>query len=184
MRRPDLVRGLVALNAPHPATFLREVRHARQFLRSWYMFFFQLPWFPEAMLRFQRFGFLDRTLRHQPVHPGAFTWEDVRRYKEALAKPGALTAAINYYRAAFRYRRETTHLFRPVQGPALVIWGERDSYLTTHVLDGMPAWAPGARLLRIPDASHWVQNDVPDVVNRAIIDFVRAIDASSQPNAG
>jgi epoxide hydrolase 4 len=178
MRRPDLVRGVVAMNAPHPATFLHEVRHARQYLRSWYVLFFQLPWFPEAAMRFTNFGFLSHALRRQPVHPDAFTWEDVRRYKEAIAKPGALTAALNYYRAAFRYQRELTRGFRAVRGPALVIWGERDAYLTTHVLDGMPAWAPDARMMRIPDASHWVQNDVPGVVNRALIDFLRSIEPS------
>ena len=175
MRWPDLVRGLVVLNAPHPATFLRELPHARQFLRSWYMFVFQLPWFPEAMLRFQNFGMLGHTLRAQPQHAGAFTPEDVRRYKLALAKPGALTAAINYYRAAFRYRREAEQSFRPVRAPALVIWGERDSYLNPHVLDGLPAWAPDARIVRLPDASHWVQNDEPDTVNRLLADFLNGL---------
>jgi len=178
MRRPDLVRGVVAMNAPHPATFLHEVRHARQYLRSWYVLFFQLPWCPEAAMRFTNFGFLSHALRRQPAHPDAFTWEDVRRYKESIAKPGALTAALNYYRAAFRYQRELTRGFRAVRGPALVIWGERDAYLTTHVLDGMPAWAPDARMMRIPDASHWVQNDLPGVVNQALIDFLRSIEPS------
>jgi pimeloyl-ACP methyl ester carboxylesterase len=176
MRRPDLVRGLVVMNAPHPATFLRELPHARQLLRSWYMFFFQLPWLPEAAIRFQNFGLLGHTLRHQPIHSGAFTNDDVRRYKEALAKPGALTAAINYYRAAFRYRKEEAKAVRPIRGPVLVVWGERDSYLNPHVLDGLPAWAPEAQLLRLPQASHWVQNDEPDPVNRALVNFLMSLD--------
>ncbi len=175
MRRPDLVRALVVMNAPHPATFLNELPHARQFLRSWYMFFFQLPWFPEALLRFQDFGMLGHTFRARPRHPQAFTPADVRRYKEALAKPGALTAAINYYRAAFRYRRDAESSLRPVRGPALVIWGDRDSYLNPHVLDGLPRWAPDARLVRIPDASHWVQNDAPEAVNRLLLQFLGSL---------
>jgi len=175
MRRPELVRGLVVLNAPHPATFLRELPHARQFLRSWYMFFFQLPWFPEALLRFQRFGMLGHALRSQTRHSNAFTPEDIQRYKHALARPGALTAAINYYRAAFRYRREAEKCFRPVRGPALVIWGDLDSYLNPHVLDGLPAWAPDARLIRLPNASHWVQNDEPETVNRLILEFANSL---------
>jgi pimeloyl-ACP methyl ester carboxylesterase len=175
MRRPDLVWGLVVLNAPHPATFLRELRHARQLLRSWYMFFFQLPWFPEALIRFQDFRMLGHAFRAQPRHPGAFTPIDVRKYKEALAKPGALTAALNYYRAAFRYRREAEQGFRPVRGPALVIWGERDGYLNPHVLDGLPGWAPDAQLVRLPNASHWVQNDEPDTVNRLLVEFADSL---------
>jgi epoxide hydrolase 4 len=177
MRRPDLVRGLVVLNAPHPATFLRELSHARQFLRSWYMFFFQLPWFPEALLRFQNFRMLGHAFRAEPRHSDAFTSEDVRQYKQALAKPGALTAAINYYRAAFRYRREAEQTFRPVRGPALVIWGDRDCYLNPHVLDGLPAWAPDAQLVRLPNASHWVQNDEPDTVNRLLVEFANSLPA-------
>src|SRR5215210_1657399 len=92
MRRPDLVQKLVVLNAPHPATFETEVRHARQLFRSWYAFFFQLPWFPEAVLRFQDFGIVGHALRHHTAHSDAFTREDIRRYREALAKPGAATA--------------------------------------------------------------------------------------------
>jgi len=172
MRRPDLVQKLIVLNAPHPATFATEVRHARQFLRSWYAFFFQLPWLPEAALRFQNFGLVRHALRRQTVRPGAFTPDDIRRYREALARPGALTAAINYYRAAFRYRRETARLYRPVRGPILVIWGERDAAMTPHVLDGLAAWAPDARVLRLPDASHWVQNDAPEAVNQVILAFL------------
>jgi pimeloyl-ACP methyl ester carboxylesterase len=175
MQRPDLVRALVVMNAPHPATFLRELPHARQFLRSWYMFFFQLPCLPEALLRFQDFRMLGHTFRAQPRHADAFTREDVRRYKEALAKPGALSAAINYYRAAFRYRREAEKGIRPVRGPALVIWGDRDSYLNPHVLDGLPRWAPDAQLVRIPDASHWVQNDAPESVNRLLLQFLASL---------
>lgn len=172
MRRPDLVQKLVVLNAPHPATFATELRHARQLLRSWYAFFFQLPWFPEAALRFQNFGLVRHSLRRGTAHPGAFSPDDVRRYREALARPGALTAAINYYRAALRYRRETARMYRPVRGPVLVIWGDRDPHLNPHVLDGLAAWAPETRVLRIPDASHWVQNDTPDAVNQAILSFL------------
>jgi epoxide hydrolase 4 len=175
MRYPDLVRRLVVLNAPHPATFLAELRRARQYLRSLYVFFFQLPWLPEAGLRFQNFGLIGHALRRQPVHPGAFTNDDIRLYKAALAKPGALTAALNYYRAAFRYRRETARMFRPVAIPTLLIWGARDAYLNPHVTDGLLAWAPHLRVIEIPDASHWVQNDAQDAVNRAIIDFLREV---------
>ncbi|HVK11644.1 MAG TPA: alpha/beta fold hydrolase [Gemmataceae bacterium] len=172
MRRPDLVRGVVVLNAPHPGTFPLELTHVRQLWRSWYAIFFQLPWLPEAALRFQNFAVLARALRRGPAHGP----EDVRLYTAALARPGALAAAINYYRAAFRYRRDEARHLRPVRGPALVIWGERDAYLNPHVLDGLPAWAPDARLLRLPDARHWVQNDAPDVVNAAILGFLADLD--------
>jgi pimeloyl-ACP methyl ester carboxylesterase len=172
MRRPELVRGLVVLNAPHPATFPAELRRARQLFRSWYMFFFQLPWLPEAALRFRDFALLGRTLRRGPARRGAFTEEDIEEYKAAMAKPGALSAATNYYRAAFRFRREEADRLRPVLGPVLVVWGDRDASLNPHVLDGIDAWAPEARVVHVPRASHWVQNDEPELVNRTLIDFL------------
>jgi epoxide hydrolase 4 len=172
MRRPDLVRGLVVLNAPHPATFPQELSRVRQLFRSWYAFFFQLPWFPEAVLRFQDFAVLGRALRHGP----ASSRQDVRRYKAALARTGALPAALNYYRAALWYHRDDTRHLRPVRGPALVIWGDRDAYLNPHVLDGLAAWAPDARVLRLPHAGHAVQNDDPATVNQAILGFLADLD--------
>lgn len=172
MRRPDLVRGLVVMNAPHPGTFPRELRRPRQLLRSWYTFFFQLPWLPEAVLRAGDYALLGRALRRGPAHStGA-----VRRYKAAFARPGALSAAINYYRAAFQYRREAAEGVRPVRGPALVVWGDRDPFLNPHVLDGLPEWAPDARVVRLPQAGHWVQNDAPEAVNRALLAFLAGLD--------
>ena len=84
-----IVHKRVILNAPHPAALRRELRRgADQLLRSWYVFFFQLPWLPEAMMRAGDFALLGRMLRRQPVRPGAFTEADVAAYKHALARPG------------------------------------------------------------------------------------------------
>jgi pimeloyl-ACP methyl ester carboxylesterase len=176
LRHPRLVRRLIVLNAPHPAAFLRELRTPAQLARSWYMFFFQLPGLPEWALRAGDFALLERTLRTDPVRPGAFTDEDVRRYKAALARPGALTAAVNYYRAAFlgfgRLRRQV----RPVAVPTLLVWGERDRYLGPRLTEGLGPWVPNLRLVRLPDSSHWVQNDAPDEVNRLMLDFLAVHD--------
>jgi pimeloyl-ACP methyl ester carboxylesterase len=172
LRHPRLVRRLIVLNAPHPAAFLRELRTPGQLARSWYMFFFQVPGLPEWALRAGGFRSLERTLRTEPVRPGAFTEEDIRRYKQALARPGALTAAVNYYRAAFlglgRLRRQV----RPIAVPTLLVWGERDRYLGTRLTEGLEPWVPNLRLARLRDASHWVQNDAPDEVNRLILEFL------------
>src|SRR5207302_11243669 len=99
-RRPEVVRQLAVLNAPHPVAFRRELRTADQLRRSWYILFFQLPWLPERSLRADHYAMLERQLRRLPVRPGAFIYADSPRYKDALDRPGALTAALNYYRAA------------------------------------------------------------------------------------
>jgi epoxide hydrolase 4 len=101
MRYPERLARLVILNAPHPARFVAALCSWRQLRKSWYMFFFQLPWLPEASLRAHRFAPLRRVLRTEPVRSGAFSPADIEQYVAAAAQPGALTATINYYRALF-----------------------------------------------------------------------------------
>ena len=173
-RYPQLVDQLIVLNAPHPGAFLRGLGRLEQLRKSWYMFFFQLPWLPELTWRAGGYRLLKRVLARDPVYPDAFTQEDIEQYVEAISRPGALTAAINYYRAMFRrspwsLRRD----IRPVDAPVLLIWGEQDRYLGIRLTEGLERWATNHRIERIPDASHWVQNDTPERVNELIIQFLR-----------
>ena len=183
IRRPERVRKLAVLNAPHPERFQRELGSASQLRKSWYMFFFQTPRAPETSIRAGDFRVLSRMLRDDPVDPNAFDAVDVERYKDALAKPGALTAAINYYRALGRENGVAT-LRRAVSGgpdrapasrrirvPTLLLWGEQDSALDVSLTEGLDPWVDDLRVERLPDASHWVQADAPREVNDALIDF-------------
>ncbi len=126
IRHPDRVERLAVLAAPHPIAFRQGLRRPSQVLRSWYAFFFQLPWLPEATFRRRSFAGLVRAFRQDPVHPDAFTDVDIAEYQRALSQPGALTAAINYYRAALRSGRSDETGLRPVDVRTLVIWGDRD----------------------------------------------------------
>jgi pimeloyl-ACP methyl ester carboxylesterase len=171
---PGLVDKLMILNAPHPAAYRRELRSWKQLLKSWYVFLFQMPGVAEELIRAGDFDLIGRMLRRGPVHANAFTSEDIQLYKQALARPGALTAALNYYRAGFRGLlhadgRDTV----PVAVPTLLLWGERDPYLSPNLTERLGPWVPDLRVVRLPDASHWVQNDVPDRVNRLMIDFLQ-----------
>jgi pimeloyl-ACP methyl ester carboxylesterase len=173
MCRPEYVHKLVVLNAPHPAAFVRELRRPGQWLRSWYILFFQLPLLPEWVLRAGNYARLERTLRRQPVHRGAFTDEDIRRYKEALERPGALTAALNYYRAALRRPSIATRDVRPIQAPTLLMWGVHDRYLGVGLTEGLSRWVRNIRIERIQDASHWLQCDTPGRVNELMVEFLQ-----------
>ncbi len=165
---PAAVERLVILNAPHPAAYLREVRTLGQLLRSWYVFFFQLPLLPEALLRAGDYALVERALRR-----AEFTPEAICKYKQALAVPGALTAGINWYRAAFRRGlRPDPRMLQPLHTPTLVIWGERDPYLSLRLLDGLEKWVPGVRIERFPSSGHWVQNDAAEAVNRLLLTFL------------
>jgi len=178
MRHPELVGRLVIANAPHPAIFSRELKRPRQFLRSWYAMFFQLPLLPEALFRANDYAVLERIFRRSPARPGAFTDDDIARYKEAIARPGAVTAMLNYYRTFARSlgRRGdggSAGPRRAVGCPTLVIWGERDAALSAHNLDGLERYVPDLRIERIADASHWVLADAPEYVGELMIAFLR-----------
>jgi pimeloyl-ACP methyl ester carboxylesterase len=176
---PERLLSLTLLNAPHPLAFVRELRRsAEQRRRSAYFFFFQLPLLPERKVRANGFAVVGKMLRRDPVTKGAFSDEDIRLYTEAIARPGALTAALNYYRAALRYRPRVRGRKWPAGLQTLVVWGERDRYLGTGLLDGLERWVPDLAVERIPDASHWVQADAPARVNELLIRFVSGVRSS------
>jgi pimeloyl-ACP methyl ester carboxylesterase len=168
---PDVVERLAILNVPHPRRLLAGLRTARQLRRSWYMFFFQLPALPERLVSHNRWqGFRDNFERD--ARSGAFTAADIERYVEAWSRPGADTAMINYYRAAFRRSPQRAAAgIRPIAAPTLVIWGERDRHLGAELAE--PEHRDVPRLDRVErlDASHWVQHDEPETVSRLLAEF-------------
>jgi pimeloyl-ACP methyl ester carboxylesterase len=173
-RHPGRVDRLAILNAPHPRAWLRELRRFEQRCRSAYILFFQLPAWPELLWRCHNFALLAHILRRQPQRPGAFSEEDIRAYKAALSQPGALTASLSYYRAAWRFQaRRVARAMPPIQVPVLLVWGERDPYLGVRLTEDLAPWVPHICLQRLPHASHWVQNDAPEEVNRLLLDFLR-----------
>ncbi len=175
MRYPHLVERLVILNAPHPGAFLRELKTPDQLRKSWYMFFFQLPWLPELAIRSGNSAILRDMLRHEPTRPGAFSEEDIGLYVQALMQPGALTAALNYYRALGRRSPlRAAREIRRIDVPTLLIWGEQDPYLGIRLTMNLERWVSDLRVERIPEASHWVQADAPERVNSLINGFLHA----------
>jgi pimeloyl-ACP methyl ester carboxylesterase len=139
------------------------------------MLFFQIPRLPEEVIRAGGFALLRSVLRRDPVRPEAFTAQDIERYLGAMARPGALTASLNYYRALLRNLRETRALLERIEAPVLVIWGERDRFLSRRLAEPPPLWVPNLlRVERLPDASHWIAEDRPREVNALLLDFLRS----------
>jgi pimeloyl-ACP methyl ester carboxylesterase len=175
MCHPSRVERLAILNVPHPARSLDGLLRPMQLLRSSYMFFFQIPRLPEAVIRAGDFALLRSVFRSDPVQPEVFTAEDIEQYIGALVRPGALTATLNYYRALLRYPGETRALLQRVEAPVLVIWGERDRFLSRRLSEPPRLWVPNLiRVKRLPNASHWVAEDRPLDVNTALLDFLRS----------
>ena len=140
------------------------------------MFFFQLPWLPEAVFRLAPRQVVDRMFRRMAVRKDTFTEEDLRQFREALQKPGALTAAINYYRATFRnFRamRELEQSAKQIAAPTLLVWAENDVALGKELTYGMePLFSSTFRIHYVPNCSHWVNEEQPDLVNRLLLDFL------------
>jgi epoxide hydrolase 4 len=182
MRHPEHVDRLAILNVPHPTRMLEGLRTPSQLRRSWYMFFFQLPGVPEAAFRRNDFAWPRKVLREDPVSPDAFREEDIERFVEAWSQPGAVGAMIDYYRAAFRNPAALNALLgrgdgppdlSVVHAPTLVIWGERDTALGSELAEPDRRWVPNlVEVERLPDASHWVQNDAPERVNELLRRFL------------
>jgi len=115
---PDLLRRLVVLNAPHLSLFAREVRRPRQMLRSAYVPFFAIPALSEAVLSARDFAVVRAMFTRVAARPDAYSAADIEAFVAALRVPGALTAALNYYRANLRpsaLQRTTARTSRPTR---------------------------------------------------------------------
>ena len=155
---------LVILNAPHPKLFARGIRSAAQLRRSWYMFFFQLPWLPEWVFGRNGARAIGAAFRGMAVDKSRFPEEVLDVYRRNALRPGALTAMINYYRAAFR-GRGTAGASGIIATPALVIWGEADTALGRELNDGLEDLVSNCCIRYLPGVSHWVQQEAPEQVN-------------------
>lgn len=170
---PERLHKLAILNVPHPAVMQRTVwRNPRQLRKSWYIFFFQLPWLPEWSLRRREFGNLIRALKGSS-RPGTFGPTELAVYRQAWAQPGALTAMLNWYRAAARQQGRMKRLGR-IQVPTLMIWGVRDMALDRSLAEPSIALCDEGRLVFWEEATHWVQHEEPETVNRFLLDFFAA----------
>ena len=178
-QRPDLLRRLLIINSPHPATFLRELRHnPQQQAASAYMNFLCRP-DAESLLAEDDFR------RLWPFLQGAswLTPEVREQYRQTWANDGrGLTGGLNYYRAS--PLRPPTGADDPVHQvtlpddavtsrvPTTVLWGEHDKALLPALLDGLERWVPQLHVERVPDASHWIVHEQPGRVAELIISLL------------
>ena len=167
----DVVERVAILDAPHPAVFFKYLRrHPTQWLKSWYMAFFQLPWLPEAMLRAGNF----RRLAHALVstsRPGAFTPADLATYRAAWAGRGALTGMLDWYRA-MRLNKQAPQRER-VAIPVRLMWGDRDMALEPALAEASIAQCDAGEVFHFPDATHWLPREEPERVTALLLGFLR-----------
>lgn len=175
---PQAIAKLGILNVPHPAVMVRTLRSSlRQIIKSWYIFFFQLPRLPEWTLSRNHYAAMRRMLKASSRR-GTFSPDALDRYVQAWRQPGALKAMLNWYRAMFRsviasmggsVERSPR---RRVEPPTLMIWGTKDIALDRSMAQPSIDMCNQGRLVFFEQATHWVQHDEPERVTRLLLDFL------------
>ena len=168
---PERLHKLGIMNVPHPAVMRRFLlRDFEQMRRSLYVYFFQLPWLPEAGFRAMDWRGAERALRNTSK-PGSFTEEDIKKYKEAWSQPGAMTAMLNWYRAVIRYMPALPEDPR-IKVPTLMMWGLQDFALSHRMARPSMDYVDEGNLILFPEVTHWVHLDAADEVNHYLVDIV------------
>lgn len=168
----NMVDQLIVMNCPHPVAMKKNMS-LKQFLRSWYIFFFQLPLLPELLVSLNDFMFLVAVFKGKAkgYKLSKITDDELNAYKWALSQPGALTCALNYYRES---------LVSGVRGsvitcPVLVLWGTEDHALGAELLAGTsPTFASDMSVVNIQGSSHFVNCDAHGQVNAAMAAFLKS----------
>ena len=180
---PEVVQTLGICNIPHPANFLKGLRTFAQLKRSWYIFFFQIPFLPEKFLarnNYQRFA-------RSMYGIGANTDEDINFYVDSWQKYG-LSGGINWYRAMARNiflrgaKQKAGNLFSPtvenlnksmqVTARTTMIWGEKDFALGKELTFDTDQYVPDLTVSYLPDVGHFVQQEAPETVNKLLLEHL------------
>ena len=163
---PDRVRTLTALSVPHPGAMARAIVTSDQALRSYYLGLFQLPVLPERLLLAGEGAALRRTLAH-----GGLPEDAVDRYVARMREPGALSAAINWYRALPWTGRDPVGRVRV---PTLHVWSTRDAFLGRAATEGTARFVEGPyRLQILDDVTHWIPELAADRTAELVTAHVR-----------
>lgn len=168
MEQPQLIDRLAILNLPHPACFIREVRKPRQFFKSWYTLFFQLPWLPEKILGRRQGRGASELIRKTSCNPARFPDDTLEIYRANAARPGGLRAMLNWYRGFFRSRGLKRFFGRDIpiiHIPTLFLWGDQDVALSLRTTVGTQKYVSNLTFRVLPGVSHWIQQEAPDEVN-------------------
>ena len=184
-RAPHLYSHVVIACAPHPNCAIKNMDF-NQFLRSWYMFFFQLPWLPNIAVKQNNYETFDIAFLRAPMgvrRQGAISQDELSLYKKEFSRPGVVEAALNYYRSAvdraawgdWEDEELRGGLRKRLPMPTLCVWADKDTALGPQLTRGMEEWFEGKFVLKMmEDCSHWVQQDRPEEFNAVVKEFLES----------
>ncbi len=167
---------LVIMNVPHPGPSRQAIRNWSQLRKSWYIFFFQIPWLPEFGLKRNDARAIERAFVDMAVDKSRFPKEVTDVYRRNALIPGALNRMVNYYRALLRRRPQHPALkggqLPLIETPTLIVWGEEDAALSKFMTYGTDKFVRDLTIRYLPGVSHWVQQEAPELVNVLLGDFL------------
>jgi pimeloyl-ACP methyl ester carboxylesterase len=177
---PEVVDRLVVINAPHPSTAPRFLL-PQQLLRSWYMFFFQVPLLPERLLSARAGALVPRLIKRALVDPSRVPDERLAPYAANFAHPEAARAALAYYRNmgrdAFK-ARDGQRFFKglpKIRAPFLLIWAEEDVALGRELTYGLePYFEHPPEVRYLPNVGHFAPLEAPEAVAGLLLEHLGA----------
>ena len=172
-RYSERVSRTAMLSVPHPRVFIKNIiMNPAQLRRSWYTLFFQLPWLPECILRRRDWALLVGALRDTSPS-GVFSDSDLEQYKKSWTRKGALTAMLNWYRAALLSPSKfaVDPKASRVKVPALLIWGKNDQFAGEAMARESLHYCDDGHLEMLETAGHWVHHQEPTQVNTLLSQF-------------
>jgi pimeloyl-ACP methyl ester carboxylesterase len=162
---PDRIATLTVLSTPHPGALVSSLTHSTQALRSTYVAGFQVPVLPESVL-LARNGALLRRLLHRTGLSEA--WAD--DYVKAMREPGALTGALNWYRALLRQPRVAASV-GTVAVPTRYLWSSGDESLGRVAASETGRHVRASYRFEVAEgAPHWLPEERPQVVARHVLE--------------
>jgi pimeloyl-ACP methyl ester carboxylesterase len=163
---PHRTRTLTAISVGHPAVFGTLPIGQRE--RSWYMLFFQFEGIAETLLTRHDWALFREFMRNQGDCDYAIT---------ELSRPGALTAALSWYRANVPPAAQLSEepMLPPVSVPTMGVWSDGDVYLLEEGMKRSASLVVGApfRYEKITSAGHWVPIDAAEKLNALLLDFLK-----------
>jgi pimeloyl-ACP methyl ester carboxylesterase len=177
----SMMEKLVIINCPPPIVLFKHILTSwKQFRMSWYIFFFQLPLLPEWYLHSNLKTLFWRMMRGWAFNKDAFPEEVIAQYEHAFARCSDFTGPVNYYRAAFRSLFDRQFRTMPTyEQDTLIIWAEADRALSKELTYGLEQYFKNRMMIQyIPNCSHWVPQEQPNLVAQYILQFVKQSDTS------
>jgi pimeloyl-ACP methyl ester carboxylesterase len=166
--------ALIIMNVPHPICYRERLFRSAQLWKSWYIFFFQLPWLPEWLLTRHEARAVSGMVLRTSSNRENFPRDLLDVFQKNAQAPGTVRAMLNWYRALFRY-----NMFRParrdfplIRTRTLMIWGEEDAALDKSTTYNTNRYVTDLTLRYLPGVSHWVQQDATQAVNEMMSCFL------------